>query len=68
MLSNCPPIPVTLKIPAGAHEVVFEFDPQSYRIGETISFVGSLLLILGLIGFLFLSFRKSSAGTSELDE
>jgi hypothetical protein len=43
-----------LKIPSGQHEVVFEFQPESFKKGETISYISSsilLLAFLGLIGF-----------------
>ncbi len=39
-----------LKIPTGKHEIVFEFKPKAYFLGETISLICSLLL-LGLLGY-----------------
>ncbi len=36
-------------VPAGDHEIVFRFEPTSYRIGEMISLVFSLLIIAILI-------------------
>lgn len=39
-----------LKIPSGKHEIVFEFKPKAYHLGETISLICSLLL-LGLLGY-----------------
>lgn len=36
-----------LRIPAGDHEVRFEFRPASYARAKTISFICSLLIILG---------------------
>ena len=38
-----------MKIPAGQHEVVFEFDPQSNKTGNMISWISSILLLLGLL-------------------
>jgi hypothetical protein len=38
-------------VPAGAKEVVFRFEPQSYRRGKWISLVASLVVIGSLVGF-----------------
>lgn len=35
-----------LKIPAGNHEIVFEFKPSSYKTGETIRWISCLILLL----------------------
>ena len=37
-------------LPAGGHELVMRFDPQSYRTGEGISRASSILLILLVLG------------------
>ncbi len=39
-----------MNIPEGEHEIVFRFEPTSYRIGEIISLIFSLLII-AIIGF-----------------
>lgn len=39
-----------LKLPAGEHTVEMKFEPQVWRIGQTISLISSLLLILLGIG------------------
>lgn len=41
-----------LNIPAGAKEVVFKFEPQTYYTAKTISTAGSLLLLLLCLGML----------------
>jgi hypothetical protein len=41
-----------MRIPAGDHEIVFEFKPRSYFIGENISLASSGLLLLMLLFFL----------------
>jgi hypothetical protein len=35
-----------LNIPPGDHEIVFRFEPQSYRTGNIVSFAGSVILLL----------------------
>ena len=39
-----------LEVPAGEHEIVFRFDPKSYKTGANISRVTSALLWLALLG------------------
>lgn len=38
-------------VPAGNHEIEFRFEPKVFAVGEKVSFAGSLLLILMLVGF-----------------
>jgi hypothetical protein len=59
-----------MEVPAGDHEVIFRFEPESYRTGTRISFASSLLLILLCAGSLFMVVRKKtttieSDGTGE---
>ena len=44
-------------IPAGEHEIVMEYAPKAYKMGNTVSFASSLVMILGLIGALVYTFR-----------
>lgn len=37
-------------VPEGKHTVEFKFEPKTFRIGENISVVGSILLLLLIIG------------------
>jgi uncharacterized membrane protein YfhO len=46
-----------MEIPAGKNEIVFEFKPEIYYKGETISLIGSLLSLLILLGAGFQYFR-----------
>ena len=39
-----------LKVPAGQHEIVFEFDPDSVKTGYMISLICSILIV-GMFGF-----------------
>lgn len=47
-----------LQLPAGAHEIVFTFEPESFSKGELYSRLASGLLILLLIGGLVVMFIK----------
>ena len=50
------------QLPAGSHEVVMRFEPDSYRVGANISRASSitlLLLLLLAVGGLFLPSKKS---------
>jgi hypothetical protein len=48
----------SMVIPAGKHEVVFQFEPQSYKIGNKISFASSFILLLAIVGLIFIEIRK----------
>lgn len=54
-----------LKVPAGNHEIVFEFDPQSFKTGEIISYISSAIILLGFLYLLFISLRDWYAGLPE---
>jgi hypothetical protein len=45
-------------VPAGQHEVVFKFEPESYYKGEKIAMAGSILLFLFVIGGVWMQSRK----------
>jgi hypothetical protein len=49
-----------MKLPAGNYELVFKFEPQSYRSGVSISMVCSILFVLIFLGTGYAGFRKSS--------
>ena len=46
-------------IPAGNHEIMMRYEPKIWKVGNTIQFVSSLILILGLIGAIVVTTRKS---------
>ena len=47
-----------MRIPSGNHEVVFEFRPKSYYMGENISLVGSVIMLLCIFGYLFMTYKE----------
>jgi MFS family permease len=51
-------------LPAGEHKVEFKFEPKVYYIGEKISLISSILLILVVIGLAAVEIRKSIASGS----
>ena len=44
-------------IPSGEHEIVMEYAPKAYKMGNTVSFASSLIMILGLIGAIVYTFK-----------
>jgi uncharacterized membrane protein YfhO len=50
-----------MEVPAGKHEVVFEFKPASFYTGEKITLAANVLFILLAAGYLFARFRKQQA-------
>jgi hypothetical protein len=45
-------------LPAGKHEVIFKFEPESYYTGEKIALAGSILLFLFVIGGVFMQMKQ----------
>ena len=48
-----------LKVPAGKHEIVFEFKPASFYSGTYISVICSILIFVGLGFAIYQSFNKN---------
>lgn len=48
------------KLPAGKHSLEMRFEPKSFYVGETLSLISSLLLLLGGIGGMFLFFKNNA--------
>ncbi|MDX1407571.1 MAG: YfhO family protein, partial [Saprospiraceae bacterium] len=47
-----------LNVPAGEHTIVFEFDPRTYRLGETLSLIFSLIILVGFAGVLWYTWNQ----------
>jgi len=54
----------SMVVPAGDHEIVFEFKPRSYKTGSTVSLASSILLILAVAGALFFKYRGRGGAKS----
>lgn len=53
-----------LQLPGGNHKVEFRFEPRSYHVGETISLIGSILLVIGLGTAIWLEAKRKSDAVS----
>ena len=49
-----------MNVPAGEHEVVFEFDPDSLHATETIAYIAFALLALAVLAAFLLEYKKRS--------
>ncbi|MBN2262437.1 MAG: YfhO family protein [Prolixibacteraceae bacterium] len=47
-----------LEIPAGQHDIVFEFKPKSYYMGNIIAMASSVLMLLLFAGIIFFEMRN----------
>jgi hypothetical protein len=52
-----------MNVPSGDHEIVFRFEPKSYRIGEILSLIFSLLIIAILVFGLYKWLTKAEPTT-----
>ena len=46
-----------LQVPAGSHTIEFKFEPPQYALGNTVSLVSSILLIVALLAALYYAFQ-----------
>ena len=47
-----------LELPAGNHELIFEFDPASYKVGSIVMIVSSLLIVLIFLSITFIQLYR----------
>ncbi|MGF7137787.1 YfhO family protein [Roseimarinus sediminis] len=55
-------------LPAGEHEIVFEFKPQSYKMGNAVSFASSLILLLTVAGLVLREVKEMKRKSLNDDE
>ncbi|MCB2409435.1 YfhO family protein [Hymenobacter lucidus] len=55
-----------LPVPAGTHTIEFKFEPKEYAIGNTVSLVSSVLLILALLGTIFYAVKRKPEPVEEV--
>jgi len=54
-----------LEIPAGQHEIRFEFKPSAYYTGNVIMWIGSIILIIVVVGGIVYSFISKRSKQEE---
>jgi len=47
-----------LEIPAGKHKIEFKFEPSIYKTGNTIAYIGSMFVLLGVFGGFYFAYKK----------
>jgi len=47
-----------LKLEPGQYDIEFRFDPKSYSIGNTLSLISSVILVLAVLGYIVFLFIK----------
>jgi len=55
-------------LPGGKHTVEWRFDPMSYKNGERLAWIGSILLLLMLAGYIFLEYRRKQKEKKESEQ
>jgi len=48
-----------MPLKAGNYDIEYKFEPTAYSLGNAIALISSLLLILSLLGYIFLQWKKS---------
>ena len=48
-----------MPVPAGQHTIEFKFEPKEYALGNTVSLVSSILMLLVVFGGIFYAFKTT---------
>ena len=55
-----------MKIPAGDHTIEFKFEPRAFMVGDTISLISSLLIVLAFFGyFAYMGYQRFQVLSAE---
>lgn len=57
-----------LEIPKGSHEIVFEFKPKAYAVGNSITLTSCVILLLLVLGSVGYSIKQSLTQSSQSGE
>jgi uncharacterized membrane protein YfhO len=50
-----------MPLKAGSYEIEFKFEPKSYTVGNMLSLISSIILVLSILAYLFFQWRKSKS-------
>ena len=56
-----------VRIPSGDHKVTLVFDPQSVKTTTVLSFIGIILIYLGVVAAVVLTFIRCRRGKGEVN-
>lgn len=56
-----------LEVPQGSHKVVFEYLPAPYLVGNKVTLVFNILLLLVMIASIAMQFRSNNSQVSEME-
>lgn len=51
-----------MQVPAGSHEIKFVFEPKEYKIGNTVSLLSSIGVLLAVVAAGVFGFRRREPG------
>ena len=57
-----------LLVPKGEHEIVFTFQPKSWKVGNQISLVSSMALLVFIFGAVYMHFRSTSKHEERIEK
>lgn len=57
-----------LRVPAGAHKIEFKFEPTSYKTGNMLALLTSLIALAAIGGGIYMDYRQRKAATVPEDQ